>query len=201
MTAQATTTAAARPKAATGAVTIIRLRGTQNLNPKARDTLEYLRLNRVNHAVVLPQNATTKGMLQVAKDYVTWGEVDAPTLAAVIRAHGRLVGDKPLTDAHLAANTPHKSVDALAAAIVAGSFHYKDIPDVKPLFRLHPARKGLEGIKRSVQVGGALGYRGAGINKLLSRMIEAKSEHGVAGAQVRAASDAKARGDAKKGGA
>ncbi len=56
-----------------GAFTIIRLRGTQNLNPKTKDTLKYLRLNRVNHAVVLPRNATTVGMLQVAKDYVTWG--------------------------------------------------------------------------------------------------------------------------------
>jgi large subunit ribosomal protein L30 len=185
--------------------TIIRLRGTQNLNPKAKDTLKYLRLNRVNHAVVLPQNATTKGMLQVAKDYVTWGEVDAATLATVIRAHGRLEGDKPLSDAHLAKTTPHKTVEALATAIVAGSFHYKDIPDVKPLFRLHPARKGLEGIKRAYTVGGALGYRGREINKLLSRMTEAKSAIGSAGDATRAASDAKARGPAivkaKAGGA
>ena len=179
-----------------GALTIIRLRGTQNLNPRARDTLTYLRLNRINHAVVLPQNATTRGMLQAAKDYVTWGEVDAPTLAAVMRAHGRLVGDKPLTDEHVASTTPHKGIDALAAAIVSGQFHYKDIPDVKPLFRLHPARKGLEGIKRTVQVGGALGYRGPGINQLLARMIEAKSAHGAAGASARAESDAKARGGA-----
>jgi len=155
----------------TGALYIIRLRGTQNLNPKAKDTLHYMRLNRVNHAVVLPQNATTKGMLQVAKDYVTWGEVDAATLAAAIRAHGRIEGNKPLTDAHLAAVSPYKTIDDLAAAIVAGKVQYKDIPTVKPLFRLHPARKGLEGIKRSVQNGGALGYRGAKINELLSRMM------------------------------
>src|SRR6185503_1140777 len=94
-----------------GAFTIIRLRGTQNLNPKTKDTLKFMRLNRVNHAVVLPQNATTKGMLQVAKDYVTWGEVDAATLAGIIRARGRLVGDKPITDAYLAKSTPHKTVD------------------------------------------------------------------------------------------
>ena len=152
------------------AYTIIRLRGVQNLNPKTKDTLKYMRLNRVNHAVVLPESETTKGMLQVAKDYVTWGEVDAKTLASVIKSRGRLVGDKPITDAHVAKGTPYKTVEAVAEAIVAGKFHYKDIPDVKPIFRLHPARKGLEGIKRSVQVGGALGYRGKDINELLSRM-------------------------------
>lgn len=187
-------TPAEHAKAGKGsAYTIIRLRGTQNLNPKAKDTLKYLRLNRVNHAVVLPQNATTKGMLQVAKDYVTWGEVDAKTLATVMRAHGRLVGDKPLTDAHLAKSTAHKTIDAAAAAIVAGTFHYKDIPDVKPLFRLHPARKGLEGIKRSYQVGGALGYRGVDINELLGRMTEAKTAVGPSGDAARAASHEKAR--------
>lgn len=160
------------PKAIAGhVVTVIRLRGTQNLNPKTKDTLKYLRLNRVNHAVVLPGNATTVGMLQVAKDYVTWGEVDAATLAAVIRSRGRVAGNNPLTEAHLAKTTPYKTFDALAGAIVKGEFHYKDIPEVKPLFRLHPARQGLEGIKRSVQNGGALGYRGNDINRLLGRML------------------------------
>ncbi|MES2153893.1 MAG: 50S ribosomal protein L30 [bacterium] len=160
----------------TGAFTIIRLRGTQNLNPKTKDTLRYLRLNRVNHAVVLPQNETTIGMLQVAKDYVTWGEVDAATLSSVIKSRGRVVGNGPLTEAHVAKHTPFKTIDALASAIVEGKFRYQDVPEVKPLFRLHPARNGLEGIKRSVQVGGALGYRGPAINKLLGKMIHSDNE-------------------------
>jgi large subunit ribosomal protein L30 len=149
---------------------IIRLRGTQNLNPKTKDTLKFMRLNRVNHAVVLPESETTKGMLQVAKDYLTWGEVDAKTLAAVIKSRGRLVGDAPITDAHVAQHTSFKTIEALAEAIVAGKASYKDLPEVKPIFRLHPAKKGLEGIKRSVQAGGALGYRGPAINELLGRM-------------------------------
>lgn len=161
---------------ATGAFTIIRLRGTQNLNPKTKDTLKFLRLNRVNHAVVLPQNETTIGMLQVAKDYVTWGEVDAATLASVIKSRGRIVGNTPLTEAHVAKHTPFKTIDALATAIVDGKFRYADVPEIKPLFRLHPAKNGLEGIKRSVQVGGALGYRGTAINKLLGKMIHSDNE-------------------------
>ena len=156
------------------AILIIRLRGVQNLNPKTKDTLKYMRLNRVNHAVVLPETPTTKGMLQVGKDYVTWGEVDAKTLAQVIAMRGRLVGDKPITDEHIAKGTPFATIDALAEAIVAGKFHYGKVPDVKPIFRLHPARKGLEGIKRSVQIGGALGYRGKNINELLGRMVGAE---------------------------
>jgi large subunit ribosomal protein L30 len=169
------------------AYTIIRLRGTQNLNPKTKDTLKYMRLNRINHAVVLPESDTTKGMLQVAKDYVTWGEVDARTLAQVIKTRGRLVGDAPLTDAHVAKHTPFKSIDALAEAIAAGKTRYQDVPEVKPIFRLHPARRGLEGIKRSVQAGGALGYRGADINELLGRMLGVADEVGQKAQRVASA--------------
>lgn len=184
------------------AYTIIRLRGTQNLNPKTKDTLRYMRLNRVNHAVVLPETDTTKGMLQVAKDYVTWGEVDAATLANVIRTRGRLVGDRPVTDAHVAQHTPFKTVDALAEAIVSGKARYQDVPEVKPIFRLHPARKGLEGIKRSVQAGGALGYRGQDINELLGRMLGVADEAGQKAQRAASAErQAAARATASKGGA
>ncbi len=153
------------------AVAIVRLRGIINIKPQIKDTLRYLRLNQVNHCVVLPDNETTKGMLQTAKDYVTWGEVDAETLAEAIKARGQLVGHRPVTDEHVKANTDFASIDEMAKAIAAGEFQYKDLADVKPLLRLHPARKGLEGIKRSVQNGGALGHRGPAINDLLRRMI------------------------------
>lgn len=153
------------------AFTIIRLRGKLNIKPQIKDTLKFMRLNQVNHAVVLPQNETTIGMLQKAKDYVTWGEVDADTLAEAISTRGRLIGDKPITDAHVKANTDFGSIADMAAAIVEGKFQYKDLAEVKPLLRLHPARKGLEGIKRSVQAGGALGYRGEKINDLMRRMM------------------------------
>ena len=49
--------------------------------------------------------------------------------------------------------------------------YYKDLKNVKPIFRLHPPRKGYEGIKRTFTVKGALGYRGTEINKLIRRMV------------------------------
>lgn len=152
------------------AYAIVRLRGQINVSPKIKSTLHSMRLNRVNHAVVLPDNETTVGMLKVAKDYVTWGEIDHETLAATIAARGRLSGDRPITDEHVKAHTDFATVTDFAKAIIEGKAHFKDLPEVKPLLRLHPARKGLEGIKRSVQNGGALGYRGEKINDLIRRM-------------------------------
>ena len=111
-------------------------------------------------------------MLNKAKDYITWGEVDAVTLAKVIYARGELMGHKPITDAHVDANTKYKDVVNLAKLLVAGSIRLSDLKDAKPVIRLHPPVGGYEGIKRSYVNGGALGYRGKDINKLLLRMIE-----------------------------
>ena len=55
--------------------------------------------------------------------------------------------------------------------IFFNKFKYNDIPEIKPLFRLSPPKKGYEGIKRSFTNGGALGYRGKEINKLLERAL------------------------------
>ncbi|HEC89330.1 MAG TPA: 50S ribosomal protein L30 [Thermoplasmatales archaeon] len=151
---------------------VIRVRGTIHVKPKIKKTLQLLRLNRVNHCVLLDENKVNKGMLQVAKDYVTWGEINRDMLIKLLRNRGKLKGDKPLTDEYLKSSTSYKDISSLADAILEGKIKYKDIPDIKPLFRLHPPKKGYEGIKRSYRNKGALGYRGEDINDLLERMVE-----------------------------
>lgn len=155
------------------ALLVIRLRGGINTIPKIKETLRLLRLNRINHCVVIPKNPNMMGMLQVVKDYVTWGEVDEKTLGAVIQGRGRLMGDRPITDSYVKEVTDYKSVQELASAVVSGKFKYGDLKDVKPLFRLHPPVGGVGKTKRHFTVGGVLGYRGEAINEFVSRMIMA----------------------------
>ena len=150
---------------------VIRVRGIVNVNPDIKRTLELLRLTRVNHCTLLEENKVYKGMLQMVKDYATWGELDKETLPKLIKSRGMLVGDKQITEGYLKSATSYDSVEKLSQAILDNKFKYKEIPDVKPLFRLSPPKKGYEGIKRSFRNGGALGYRGKEINKLIGRMI------------------------------
>ena len=150
---------------------VIRIRGTLNIKPDIKRTLQLLRLTRANHCVLVEENANMKGMLQVAKDYVTWGEVDKDLLSNLIRTRGKLTGDKELTEEYIKSATSHNSIEKLSQEIIDSKFKYKDIPDVKPIFRLSPPKKGYEGIKRSFANKGALGYRGKEINKLIGRMI------------------------------
>jgi len=150
---------------------VIRVRGTVNVRHDIKKTLQMLRLHRVNHCVIVEENESFKGMLQKAKDYITWGELDKDTLVELMKKRGRLIGDKPVDDEYIKRSTPYKSVEELAEAILDGKIRYRELPDIKPVFRLSPPRKGYEGIKRAYSVGGALGYRGRDINELIRRMM------------------------------
>ena len=153
------------------AYVVIRVRGIPDVNRDIAHTMDLLGLNRVNHAVVVPETDSIKGMLQKAKDYVTWGEVDQETLAAMIRARGRVAGDDTVTDDYLKEKSEFATVEDMAKAIIENDYRMKDVDGAKPVFRLHPPVKGYEGNKRSFQNGGALGYRGAKINDLINRML------------------------------
>ena len=152
---------------------VVRARSNVKVEHSIRETMDYLNLTRVNHAVIIPENAQYKGMLQKAKDYITWGNADAELVEKMIAERGRLVGDKPITDAVVKEATEFASIKEFAAAIVAGDATVKDIPDMKRVFRLHPPRgpKGWGGLKRTYVVGGALGPRGEDISALVERMI------------------------------
>ncbi len=153
------------------AYTVVRVRGIVNVKPDIKKTLQLLNLTRVNHCVLLEEKPSIKGMLQIAKDYITWGEIEKDMLSKLITLRGKLVGDKELTNDYLKSATSYDGIDKLSQAILDNKIKYKDIPNVKPIFRLNPPKNGYEGIKRSFANKGALGYRGKEINKLIKRMI------------------------------
>jgi len=153
------------------AFAVIRVRGQPDVNKDIQYTMGLLNLTRVNHCVVVPDNSSTRGMLQMVKDYCTWGEVDQETLTAMIRTRGKLTGDKDITDDYLKENTEFATIDDLSKAMIENEYRMRDVEDAKPVFRLHPPIKGYEGNKRSYKNGGALGYRGEAINDLINRML------------------------------
>ena len=154
------------------AYAVVRVRGHVNINVDIKYTMKLLNLTRINHCVIVPNTTHYNGMLQKVKDYVTWGEIEQDVLVDMIKQRGQLKGGAPVTDKYIKAKTNFSTIKDLSKAVVEETVAYKDIPDVKPIFRLHPPRKGgYEGIKRSFTAGGALGYREKEINNLLRRMI------------------------------
>lgn len=149
---------------------VVRVRSNVNVKPDIKETLEQLRLRRINHCVIVPENPQYLGMLQKAKDYITWGEVKAITLALLLSERGEIDGAR-FTDEAVRHRSPYNDISALSAAIEKGDTFLSRVKGAKPVLRLHPPRGGYEGIKRPFAAGGALGYRGKGINELLLRML------------------------------
>ncbi|MBI2580391.1 uL30 family ribosomal protein [Candidatus Woesearchaeota archaeon] len=132
---------------------VIRLRGRTGIRADVEDTLTHLNLQRINNCVIVGESPVILGMLRKAKDYVTWGQIDAETLRLLVEKRGESAA----------------SSGANANGKTAG-FNGKIY---KRYFRLGPPKGGLgrRGIKAAFSKSGALGSRGEKINDLIKRMI------------------------------
>jgi len=150
---------------------VVKVRGTVSAQRETRETLELLHLTHTNHAVLIDSRPAYHGMLQRVNNYVTYGEPTKETVSMMLQKRARLAGGKKLTDEYIQ-KAGYKNVDDLAEAIVNCKVAFQKLPDVQPLFKLHPPSKGYKGkTKKSFRAGGEAGYRGEAINALVKRMI------------------------------
>lgn len=131
-------------------VAVVRIRGRVNVRGDITETLKRLNLKRVSNCTLLKITDSYNGMLNKCIDYVAFGEIDEPTLIKLLEKH--------------------KVEDLKAKELMEGKFDQKKLNEHVP-FRLHPPRHGYKSTKLSVKQGGSLGYMGAGINKLIARMV------------------------------
>jgi large subunit ribosomal protein L30 len=150
---------------------VIKVRGTIRARREARETLELLHLARTNHAVLVDNRPSFMGMLYRVQNYVTWGEASKEIVSLMVQKRGRLAGGKKLTEKAME-TIGYKSIDSLAEAITNCETEYNKLPNVQPVFKLHPPKKGYKGkTKKSYAAGGEAGYRGEAINDLIKRMV------------------------------
>jgi len=131
-------------------IAIVQIRSVIGASREVRDTLKMLNLGKVNRCTVIHENPSYKGMLQKVKDYVTWGEIDEETFAALLQRAG---------------------VENVEEAMekMKGGAKLKEV--AVPSIGLHPPRKGYRSIKKPFRMGGSAGYRGDKINELIRRML------------------------------
>ncbi|MBU5689928.1 MAG: 50S ribosomal protein L30 [Candidatus Aenigmatarchaeota archaeon] len=147
---------------------VIRLRGSVKTSKEINDTLNMLKLKRVNHCVLLGKNQL--GMIKKVKDYVTFGEVNKDTLVKLLEKRLKAEGNKKIDQEMLKQITKFKSFEEFAEALIKEKVKLKDFKKLKTVFRLNPPRKGLKS-KRLSWPKGDLGYRKDKINDLIERMI------------------------------
>jgi large subunit ribosomal protein L30 len=148
----------------------IRIRGQINVSQRVKDTLRMLRIDRNNYASLLDDRPDYKGMLQRAKDYVTWGEPTVETIKLILEKRAEIPGGKKLDEESIK-KIGYENIEALAKALYDCEVELSKINGIKPFFRLHPPKKGFKrSVKRPYNSKGELGYRGETINYLAKRM-------------------------------
>jgi large subunit ribosomal protein L30 len=147
-----------RPRGTGKRLAVILVRGRVNVKQRVKETLDLLRLKRKNHCLVVEDTPIVRGMIQLVKDYITWGEIDDKTFTELVEKRGEEYNGR---------ETDRKGKITYNKWFVQNGRKYKKY------FRLNPPRKGFgrKGIKMPFLRGGALGYRGEKINDLIRRMV------------------------------
>lgn len=150
---------------------VIRIRGRTGIREPIEDTLRKLRLTRINHMVFIPESKEFKGMLLLAKDYITWGEVSKETLILALKHRALLRGRKKIDEDAMKDAIGYASFDEVADFLLSGKT-LTSIENLVPVLRLNPPRGGHEFIRKSFKNGGTSGYRGEEINVLIKKMLK-----------------------------
>lgn len=70
-------------------IAVVRIRGIRNIKPVIKKTLELLKLEKPNYCVVLSPTPQIMGMVNLVKDYVTFGSIKKETQDLLAKKRGR----------------------------------------------------------------------------------------------------------------
>ena len=136
----------------------IRIKGNVGIRREVAETLDRMRVRRKYACVVLNETKDNLGRVKKMKDFVAYGEISDDVFEKLIEARG-----KPLDKT--------KKIDAKkAVAEIKNGKSYEEL-NLKPFFRLHPPRGGIESKKHFGVGKGVLGNNKDNINKLVGRML------------------------------
>ena len=149
-------------------IAVIRISGMIKLKKPTVETLDRLRLRRKYVCVLIDdKNAEVMGMIKKLRDFVAYGDINQETLTKLIKARGQWDKTAPKG----VPSKKGKISDADASAIAKESLTGKKLKDsgLKPFFRLHPPRGGIDSKEHYPK--GVLGNHKEDINKLIARML------------------------------
>jgi len=132
-------------------IAIIRIRGLVGVNKNIDETLYRLRLRKKFSCVVLPEKKKILSMIKRVENFVAYGKIEDKTLDELIEKRGKVVNKKKL------------DVKKVVEEMQKGK-----IESIKPFFRLHPPRGGINSKEHFPK--GVLG-KNEKINELIKRML------------------------------
>ena len=138
-------------------ILVIRIAGMVKKPNKIDESLHRLRLRRKYSAVLLEESLENNKILKNVRDYVAFGAISEEMLKKLVELRGQPINKNEKVNVK-------KVVEGLCKK------KYEDL-GIKPFFRLHPPRKGIESKKHFGVGKGVLGNNNEKINELLERML------------------------------
>jgi large subunit ribosomal protein L30 len=137
-------------------ILVIRISGLVDVSSDVNETLFRMRLRKKYTAVILKDTEHNKKLLQKVRNYVSFGKITKEDLTMLLEKRAQLVDKK-------------KKLDIKK---VLEGIDKHDLSDlgVKPFFRLHPPRKGIDSKLHFGVRKGVLGEN-AKIAELMRRML------------------------------
>lgn len=136
---------------------VIRISGMVDVPEKVAYTLDHLLLRRKYSCILMEENIHTTKVLHRVRSFVAFGKISEQMLMKLISIRAQPIKkDMKVDPAHIVKNLDKKDLKELG---------------LKPFFRLHPPRKGIESKKHFGVGKGVLGDNKEHINLLLERML------------------------------
>ena len=141
-----------------GFVAVIRIKGQIGLRKGIVETLHRLNIRKKYSCVIFYNpSKEIQGMIKKSSDFTAYGEINKETLKELIEKRAQLI-DK----------TKKINVEDIIKNLENGK-KLKEL-NLKPFFRLHPPRKGIN-TKSHFSQGGVLGNHKEKLNELIERML------------------------------
>lgn len=141
---------------------IIRIVGHVKVSVDLKETLYRMRIHRKFTLALLPSNEATTHLLQTVRNFVAYGDITKETLKELILKRSKPIDAKKKLD--------EKNIDAIVESVLTGKKTLADY-NIKPFFRLHPPRGGIDARLHFPKKKGVLGDNKDEINDLIRRML------------------------------
>lgn len=138
-------------------IVAIRIAGQINIPNSMQEGLFRLRLRRKYTATLLHPTPENMKLLKSLRNYLAYGDIDKETLHELIKRRSQ----------------PLKKGQKLSPESIISELEKKGISNlsIKPFFRLHPPRGGIDAKKHFGVGKGVLGDNKENINNLIRRML------------------------------
>jgi large subunit ribosomal protein L30 len=136
-------------------IAVIRISGLVEVPSEINETLSRMRLRKKYTSILIKDTPENQKLLQLVRNFVAYGNIDSETLKLLVEARGMPKEGRKI------------KVDEVVQEIE------KDGKSnlIKPFFRLHPPRKGIDSKLHFPMRKGVLGDNKEKINDLIRRML------------------------------